>query len=259
MTEEELKREEEQQQALDAGIAIILSLYSKSYNKIYLLLLQYLTYGNYDPMAMYALQRSLRDVYATLDSQGYISTSKAVSWNTDVINGIYDVEIDNTMLANKLQGYLNSVNSNLRHTVNKAIISVQAKHQMLETTMIPSLQQSLQKQLSEDLLGKFMQDNLSAIVDKAGKRWHVDTYVEMLSNVILQEVQVSTMKEAAHITGNDLARLPYHPKTVDYCKQFQGDIISMTGQTAGYRTYDELKATGLIFHIRCRHTPIPIL
>jgi hypothetical protein len=259
LTAEEKQREESQQRALDAGIAVILSLYSKSYNKIYLLLLQYLTYGKYDPMAMYALQRSLRDVYATLDSQGYLATSKAVSWNTGAINAIYDVEIDNTMMVAKLQGYLDSVNSNLRYTVNKAIISLQAKHQMLDTTMIPSLQQSLQKQLSKELLSKFLEDNISAIVDKSGRRWRVNTYIEMLSNVMLQETQVTAMKEAAIITGNTLARIPYHSQTVDACRSYQGEIICMVGTNPNYRSYAEIKATGDIWHIRCKHLPIPIL
>ena len=58
-------------------------------------------------------------------------------------------------------------------------------------------------------------------------------------------------------TGDDLAIIP-SKGAKDHCKNFEGMIISLTGLTKNYPTYDQLKATNLVFHPRCKHNPIPV-
>lgn len=115
------------------------------------------------------------------------------------------------------------------------------------------------KELTGNKLKELIQKNTTAIVDKAGRRWNTAVYVDMAVTTKLHQAHVEGIKQYVQQNAGkgDLARIPFNPLTIDACKAFQGMIISMTGATAGYRTYDEMKATGLIFHPRCRHKPIP--
>ena len=154
------------------------------------------------------------------------------------------------------------VTKNTEYMTKKLIQDVMTKH--LTINQMKNLgRDDLANLIIKDLTGKKLkgdiQQNMVAIVDKAGRRWNVDTYVDMVTRTKAQEVYVKGMQTFADKNGGngDLAVIPHNPLTVDACKEFEGMIISMTGATEGYPTYDELRSTGMIFHPRCRHTPQP--
>lgn len=154
------------------------------------------------------------------------------------------------------------VTKNTEYMTKKLIQDVMAKH--LTINQMKNLgRDDLANLIIKDLTGKKLkgdiQKNMVAIVDKAGRRWTVDNYVDMVTRTKAQEVYVKGMQTFADKNGGngDLARIPHNILTVDACKEFEGMIISMTGATEGYQTYDELRSTGMIFHPRCRHTPEP--
>ena len=154
------------------------------------------------------------------------------------------------------------VTKNTDYMTKKLIQDVMTKHLTINH-MKNMAREDLANAIIKDLSGKKLkgdiQKNMVAIVDKAGRRWNVDSYVDMVTRTKAQEVYVQGMKNFADKNGGngDLAVIPYNPLTVDACKEFEGMIISMTGATEGYPTYDELRSTGMIFHPRCRHTPQP--
>jgi hypothetical protein len=57
--------------------------------------------------------------------------------------------------------------------------------------------------------------------------------------------------------GIDLAIISSHGAK-DACRHFEGQVISMTGQTEGFLTYDELRRSNLIFHPNCKHRITPV-
>lgn len=154
------------------------------------------------------------------------------------------------------------VTKNTEYMTKKLIQDVLTKHltiNHMKNMSRDDLAATIIKELTGKKLKEDIQKNMVAIIDKSGRRWTVDNYVDMVVRTKAQEVYVKGMQTFANKNGGngDLAIIPRNLLTVDACKDFEGVIISMTGATEGYPTYEELKLTGLIFHPRCRHTPQP--
>lgn len=98
---------------------------------------------------------------------------------------------------------------------------------------------------------------LVGIIDARGRRWKLKTYVELVVKTKLQQIHVEGLKDQALEDGYDLARIPSKGAT-DSCRNFEGMVISLNGLEKNFPSYDGLKASGLIFHPNCNHTPVPI-
>lgn len=121
---------------------------------------------------------------------------------------------------------------------------------------------NIKKYIERELSQKFLKEQLKkkgfvGIVDSSGRKWNLKTYVDMAVSTKMNQAYTEGLKDRAWQTGKDLAVIP-EKSAADSCAMFEGMIISLTGQTKGYMTYDQLKATGLIFHPRCVHSPFPI-
>lgn len=121
---------------------------------------------------------------------------------------------------------------------------------------------NIKKLIEQDLSKKMISEALKkrgfvGIVDASGKKWNLKTYIDMAVTTKINQAYTEGLKDRALETGKDLAVIP-KKGAVDYCARFEGMIISLTGITEGYMTYDQLKATGLVFHPRCTHSPFPI-
>lgn len=123
-------------------------------------------------------------------------------------------------------------------------------------------QKNIKKLIEKDLSKKFLQESLQkrgfvGIVDSSGRKWNLKTYVDMAVSTKMNQAYTEGLKDRAVATGKDLAVIP-EKGAKDACKYFEGMLISLTGATKGYMTYDQLKATGLVFHPRCVHSPFPV-
>ena len=116
----------------------------------------------------------------------------------------------------------------------------------------------IKKELTrKGLSEKLINEGFIGIIDRAGRKWNLKTYVEMVVSTKMSTAYHEGMKDKAIETGKDLARVSEKGSHTP-CKYFEGMIISMTGQTEGYMTYDQLQATGMIFHPNCQHTCYPV-
>lgn len=116
----------------------------------------------------------------------------------------------------------------------------------------------IQQELSKKMLSESLKKKgFVGIVDAGGKKWNLKTYVDMAVSTKINQAYTEGLKDRAKETGKDLAVIPEKGAT-DSCARFEGMIISLTGATEGFMSYDQLKATGLIFHPRCVHSPFPI-
>ncbi len=116
----------------------------------------------------------------------------------------------------------------------------------------------IKKELERKNIERLVADKaLVGIIDSRGRRWKLNHYVNIVTKTKLQQIHVEGLKDRANETGYDLALIP-DMGARDSCRNFEGLVISLTGKSKGYMTYDSLRATGLIFHPQCRHTPVPI-
>ena len=95
------------------------------------------------------------------------------------------------------------------------------------------------------------------IIDKAGRRWNLSTYAEMVVRTKLQQAHVEGVRVETLERGVDLAVISSHGAK-DACGGYEGIVISINGQTPGYKTYKELRQGGKIFHPNCKHHISPI-
>ena len=96
-------------------------------------------------------------------------------------------------------------------------------------------------------------------IDKGGRRWQPRNYFNMLSRTTVAEVSRASYADTAAEAGVDLMRIAGGPPTAvgtlkhpDPCWKWYDKVISMTGATPGYPTYDEAKAAG-VWHPNCIH------
>ena len=85
----------------------------------------------------------------------------------------------------------------------------------------------------------------------------VTLYPEMVVRTKLQQAHVEGVRVESVERGVDLAVICSHGAT-DPCRNYEGLVISMNGETPGYKTYQELRQSGKIFHPNCKHHISPI-
>ena len=88
-------------------------------------------------------------------------------------------------------------------------------------------------------------------IDRAGRRWDSKSYFDLVTRSTINNAVRESYTTAMIENGHDLVAI-YSLQAVDRCLPHHGQIISLSGATEGYPTYDELKASGDIFHPRCR-------
>lgn len=109
--------------------------------------------------------------------------------------------------------------------------------------------------------GMLVEQGLTALTDRRGRRWSLDNYAEMLFRTKVVEARNLGLVNRAAENGHDLIQISSHAGSCPICAPWQGKILSITGSTPGYPTYMEAVTAGL-FHPRCRHaanTLIPSL
>lgn len=108
------------------------------------------------------------------------------------------------------------------------------------------------QQARRKILDEVTEKGIVGFVDRAGKRWSMKTYAEMLSRTVLMEIHNEAQWREFRAHGEDLIAISFHTGTCPKCAPWQGRVLSLTGQTPGFPTLDDAKAGGL-FHPRCRH------
>lgn len=95
------------------------------------------------------------------------------------------------------------------------------------------------------------------IIDKAGRKWKLDTYTKMVVRTKLTQAHSEGMKTQGIESNIDLAIISSHGAK-DSCAKYEGLVVSMNGLTKGYKTVEELRKSNKIFHPNCEHTFYPI-
>lgn len=128
--------------------------------------------------------------------------------------------------------------------------------------------QTAARQLATDLqrdpkVRRLIRNGGAGFIDKAGKRWALDTYSQMAVRTVTREavVQGALARMASH--GISLARVSLHGDACDICIPWQGKLVSLDGATSSYQgeavtTLGALPNGGPPFHPNCRHSLSPV-
>lgn len=112
------------------------------------------------------------------------------------------------------------------------------------------------REVSSQIAAELFKEGTTAFVDRAGRRWALDTYAEVAARTATREaVTVGTANRMLEL-GADLVQITKHANSCPICLPFEGRVFSLTGETPGYPKAERLPP----YHPRCRHvaTPAPI-
>lgn len=107
-------------------------------------------------------------------------------------------------------------------------------------------------ELAKEVKAKIAEDGITALIDKGGKTWQMDTYAEMLTRQVLANSGREGVGNMAREYGFDLVQISDHSSEHPECADWEGEIVSLSGKTPGYPTLQDAIDAGLL-HVGCRH------
>lgn len=93
----------------------------------------------------------------------------------------------------------------------------------------------------------------TGVIDAAGRKWKPETYVEVVAHEKMNQAYFEGNMNESISRGAFYGVISSHGAK-DACRYHEGRIVKLIEDAPGdYPTIDELKATGQIFHVRCKH------
>jgi hypothetical protein len=116
-----------------------------------------------------------------------------------------------------------------------------------------------QRLLRDRTVQELVRDGGTGFIDRAGKRWRLDTYAEMAIRTQTREavVQGGMARMVSH--GIELARVSFTAGSCDRCRPWEGRLIALDGATSefgGEPVFDSSNAPP--YHPNCTHSLSPV-
>jgi Phage minor capsid protein 2 len=169
-------------------------------------------------------------------------------------------ETIDSILADTFDDLLSATELTSKRTkrIVRRVVSEQMKVDMARARGRKIMSKGIIEELTKQGLSKTVkEEGFVGIVDKKGRQWELNRYVDMVVRSKYKQARFEGMRTKAVEDGYDLAVVSSHGAK-DKCRKYEGMVISMNGQTAGYPTYQELRRSNEIFHPNCKHTIFPI-
>lgn len=152
------------------------------------------------------------------------------------------------------QSDLLAVTQNVDRKVRAAVRQVTADVMRYNMTRGINGVKGIRREILIDLRKRLGAAVNTGIIDAAGRRWKPHVYVDMLTRTKLMETYHTAKTNEALGRGAYLALISAHGAK-DACRFHEGSIMKLSANAPGnYPTYDELRASGQIWHPRCQHT-----
>ena len=129
---------------------------------------------------------------------------------------------------------------------------------MRENAVAGGTMKDLARTLEEKWLGAAKDGETFQFIDAGGHVWDTKTYVAMNVRTNSMRVYNDSVADAATQAGCDLVMVTSGgDPDCRLCFPWEGRILSLTGKTKGFPTYEEAREAGC-FHPNCVHTYDPI-
>ncbi|PGR97608.1 phage minor capsid protein [Bacillus thuringiensis] len=211
--------------------------------------------------------KTVEEVRAMLKAAG----SAAIADHEDIYNqamklGLLEVApptATNATLIGILNAYVNQALNTL-NLVNTTMLkhSQQMYLDVLNTTVGKMLTGTItQQQAVRQTIAEWSNKGIPGFVDKSGKRWSAEAYVNMVcrstSNNVANEMQDERMKDY----GVDLVETSSHMGARPKCAPYQGRIFSMSGKSKKYPAWSTTSYgdPAGILGVNCRHIKYPYI
>jgi hypothetical protein len=118
-----------------------------------------------------------------------------------------------------------------------------------EGTVAGDVRRQISATLARRLIDDGVTDALTGFVDRAGRRWSLHTYTEMVARTLTREASSRALVGRMAEHGEDLVAITSHPHKEDVCTPYDGRTFSLSGRSSRYPRLDRMPP----FHGRCRH------
>ena len=108
------------------------------------------------------------------------------------------------------------------------------------------------KQTARRFREQLAERGVTGFKDRSGRMWNMRTYTEMVARTTTQQAHTEGTLNRLSEQGHDLIIVSRHRGACPLCTPWEGKILSISGKTKGYPTFEEAKASGLM-HCNCRH------
>lgn len=170
-----------------------------------------------------------------------LSASSGAAINREAIKALTD-EVS-LAFADTMNGLSRSARRFLDDTAKQQINFIIADGKLTGET---------RKTVSDAVKQRLQQDGLPVLTDRGGRKWTYDTYAEMLVRTKGVEARNQGLTNKMLQYGYDLVQVSNHGSKHKACAEWEGKILSLTGNTSGYPTVADARAGGL-FHPNCEH------
>lgn len=156
----------------------------------------------------------------------------------------------NALLQDSYLDFANNMNGVVRGA--ERIINTAQKQQIRQGIAEGQLTGKSVKKVAAGIEDTIGQQGFSALIDRGGRAWDLETYSEMLARTHLIRSSTEGTINRASDFGVDLVRVSKHGNVNDeLCLSQEGKIYSISGKSD---TYPPLTGNEPPFHPNCRHT-----
>ena len=109
------------------------------------------------------------------------------------------------------------------------------------------------RESAQSALDMFARRGITGFVDKTGRNWQLDSYVEMAVRSTTAHAAVQAHTESLIDNGFDLVVISNAPQECERCRPAEGKVFSLSGDSKDHPPLSDAISKGL-FHPGCRHS-----
>jgi len=101
-------------------------------------------------------------------------------------------------------------------------------------------------------LDRFAGQGVTGFIDKAGRNWRLESYVEMATRTGAGHAMLEGTLQTYQAAGRDLVIVSDAPEECRICRSWESRVLSIGGKDKSYPSVSTARSAGL-FHASCRH------
>lgn len=156
-------------------------------------------------------------------------------------------------------GAINALASAYSEVISGALLQITRKANdiykkiIADATSSALLGSKTRMQATQDAIDKFIKNGVGGFQDKRGRWWSLEAYTQMATRTLITQALNQGKVNRYTEMDRDLVIVSRHTRSCELCRPWQRKILSLSGKTQGYPTFDQAKSSGL-FHPNCGHT-----
>jgi hypothetical protein len=185
--------------------------------------------------ADYLQEAGLHEVAGNLTNQVHTAAVQAIA-----INGVNDLQAAIRTAGATFITDIQTILENVQSEIGKGILTGDAT-----------------KEVTKRVQTHFATNGLTSFITIDNRKLPLDFYSMTVTRTKTRQAHVEGAVNRYKENNVDLVRFPIRSFTCHVCGARERLIVSLTGETAGYPTAEEVGLPP--FHPNCRHYPIPVL